>query len=465
MLNFKKTKLICTYGPALEKFLMLDLSDKEINLSSQTKANFSTLCNSGCNVIRFNMSHDEMKNHELRFNYFRQLSNETNSNLGLLIDTKGPEIRLGKIDLKNNLVKKDDVLLLNTLDYDILGNNKQIAVTDITHTYNLANDLIVGDKILIDDGKLILKVLTIDTKAGIIKTVSLTDQYCLLPNKRINLFNKRYSLPFLSDYDVSTIKNAVLWKADFLALSFISNLKQLTEVKKIINQTDPNSKIKIICKIETPEALDNIHELINNSDGIMVARGDLSLEIGYEHVPLAQDKILELCQQQNKISIIATQMLDSLQNAILPTRAEVTDCYYAVKSGVDSTMLSGESASSLDPINAIQVMNKIVTNTEKNLLEQNCFSNNYYFLDKNLKKVIKKIFYNSSGFKNVLLKKFSEQELRVISNSILEKNFFIIGSDYDQSTTFTLYKNLFIIKDVEELKEITNNNFSIAEKK
>ena len=210
MFNFTKTKLICTYGPSLEKFLRCNISEQEINFTNEIKEKFLTICKNGCNVIRFNMSHDEMKNHELRFNYFRQLSNETNSNLGLLIDTKGPEIRLGKIDLKNNLVKKDDVLLLNTLDYDILGNNKQIAVTDITHTYNLANDLIVGDKILIDDGKLILKVLTIDTKARIIKTVSLTDHYCLLPNKRINLFNKRYSLPFLSDYDVLTIKNAVL---------------------------------------------------------------------------------------------------------------------------------------------------------------------------------------------------------------------------------------------------------------
>ena len=465
MFNFTKTKLICTYGPSLEKFLGCNISEQEINFTNETKEKFLTICKNGCNVIRFNISHDEMKNHELRFNYFRQLSNETNCNLGLLIDTKGPEIRLGKIETKNNSLIKDDILMINTLNHNIIGNNKEIAVTDITKTYNLANDLIVGDKILIDDGKLILKVLEVNKDLGQIKTISLTEQYNLLSNKRVNLFNKRYSLPFLSEYDILTIQNAVLWKADFLALSFISNLKQLKEVKKIIHQTDPNSKMKIICKIETPEALENIYELINNSDGIMVARGDLSLEIGYEHVPLVQDKILELCQQQNKISIIATQMLDSLQNAILPTRAEVTDCYYAVKSGVDSTMLSGESASSIDPINAIQVMNKIVTNTEKNLLEKNCFSNNYYFLDKNLKKVIKKIFYNSSGFKNVLLKKFDEHEIRVITNSILEKNFFIISSEYQQSTTFTLYKNLFIIKDIEELKEITNNNFSIAEKK
>lgn len=454
---FSKTKLIVTNGPSLDDYLQISIKNNEIQIDENSINKFLELQKSGVNVIRFNMSHETMQNHKMRYDVYRKFSSETKIPMGILIDTKGPEIRVGSIQNENpdlNIINKDDNVKLITNQFDFIGNGSTFSVSDITKKYNLALDVQQGDEIFIDDGKLILKVINSDHNIGIIETQSKSDEYIIKKNKRINLLNKKYSLPFLSDYDIETIKNAVQWDADFLALSFISNLKELNEVKKIIKEINPNSKIKIICKIESYEAIENLEELVINSDGIMVARGDLALEIGYELVPNIQDKILYLCNAYNKISIVATQMLDSLETKIFPTRAEVTDCYYAVKSLADSTMLSSESAAGINPLNAINVMKKITNYTENNLpIFESYNFDRRYFETKLEKKIISRVQKLSIGEKNILLENFSEEELRIISITLLDKSFFINPINYPNATKFTLYKNLNFLNE-EQIENI-----------
>lgn len=355
-----RTKKIITFGPSMdeyfgwkEKFLVnQDVLDK-----------YSKFINSGVDCIRFNMSHDSMDNHEKRFNSLRKLNDLTSKKVSILIDTKGPEIRVGKIQESNkesNLIFMNQEVIIKTNDPNFIGNGRQFSVMDSTKTYDLSIDLNVGDLIYVADGKLVLEVTKIESKNNLIYSISKTEKFEISSCKRINLVNKKYHLPFISEYDILTIQKAVIWKADFLALSFLSNIDQLNDVKRIILETDKNSNIKIIAKIENFEALENIDLLINECDGIMVARGDLALEIGFEKVPYYEDIIVKKCIEKSKISIVATQVLDSLEKLSIPTRAETYDCYNVVKLSANAVMLSGETASSNDPLNSVIQMNKII---------------------------------------------------------------------------------------------------------
>ncbi len=352
-----RTKKIITFGPSLDKFLDWG---KNFEINQNVIEKYNLLIESGVDCIRFNMSHDCIENHEKRFFSLRKLNSISNKKISIMIDTKGPEIRVSRIDENNNLISKNDKVQIVTNNPNFIGNNKKFAISDATGKYNLADDVVKNDIIYIADGKLILKVDDVDRENCIINTISLSDEYLLVSNKRVNLLNKTYHLPFISEYDNLVIQKAVSWNADFIALSFLSNLNQLKLVKNIINKNDSNSKIKIIAKIENLEAINNIDSLVNECDGIMVARGDLALEIGYELVPYYQDLIVQKCISKNKISIIATQILDSLENSVIPTRAETYDCYNIVKINANAAMLSGETASGIDPLNAVIQMNRII---------------------------------------------------------------------------------------------------------
>lgn len=438
-----KTKLIATFGPSLDKLMGIDINNIDSINKTKLFKEYENLVNAGLDVFRFNMSHDKIINHETRFNLLRECNNQFNKKVGILIDTKGPEIRVQQIqndDLdKNNIFENDEVTILCN-EANFCGDGKVFAVSDSTHTYHLSDDVQIDDEIMIDDGKLILKVTNVDKNKKTITTTSLSNAYQIKTYKRINLFNKKYSLPFLSEYDIETITKVVKWDADFLALSFVSNLKQIDDVKKIINSINPNSKIKIIAKIETYEALQNLEEIIINTNGAMVARGDLALEIGWYKTTYYQDKIVELCNKYNKISIVATQMLDSLEKQIIPTRAEVTDCYYATKSLVDSTMLSGESASGIDPINAIKAMKKIC----EFCFEKNTMKIKLNFIDSIYLKIISYKIYNH---KNIVLRNFDENEIRIITKKLVNNNFFIETKNND-FTKLVLYGNLTIVNNM-----------------
>lgn len=372
-----RTKKIITFGPSMDLYLGWK---ENFSVNNDVLEKYSKFINNGVDCIRFNMSHDLIDNHEKRFNSLRKLNDLNSKKVSILIDTKGPEIRVGKIQESNkesNLIFKNQEVIIKTNDPNFIGNGKQFSVTDSTKTYDLSIDLNLGDLIYVADGKLVLQVTKIDKDNNLIYTISKTDKFEISSSKRINLVNKKYHLPFISEYDVLTIQKAVIWKADFLALSFLSNIDQLNEVKKIILETDKNSNIKIIAKIENFEALENIDLLINECDGIMVARGDLALEIGFEKVPYYEDIIVKKCLQKSKISIIATQVLDSLEKSLIPTRAESYDCYNVVKLSANAVMLSGETASGNNPLNSVIQMNKIIEFAEtinfQNLTQDTAF--------------------------------------------------------------------------------------------
>lgn len=450
---YPKTKLVATVGPSIDKFFGFDFTSDPTKPSPEIIEKFKEFVSSGVTVVRFNMSHGSFESHLFRFKQFRTLNALTNNYIGIMIDTKGPEIRVGNIqedNVKENIINLNDTVVIKTKEPSLVGNGKSFFVSDVEKKYNLANDLSVGDRILIEDGKLILVVKENNPDKGEIITTSLTDKYTIKTNKRLNLFNKKYSLPFLSEYDEETIKFAVENDADFIALSFISNLEQVNDVKQIIKKTNPNSKLKLICKIENPEGIEKIKELVQNTDGIMVARGDLALEIGYEKVPHNQDLILKLCNKYNKISIVATQMLDSLETKVLPTRAEVTDCYYAVKLNADSTMLSGESASGDDPINAIRVMKQITNEAEKTVYlsdDESCACSCGCGCGCNENEsLVQKIINATKANNNILLTSFSESEIVAISSEVTNKNFFVLADEHPFATKYSLYKNLTVVK-------------------
>ncbi|MCV3743720.1 pyruvate kinase [Ureaplasma sp. ES3154-GEN] len=368
---FTKTRIIATVGPAIigeitntERFH--DEKYREQRLAVEQK--FIDLILNGVNIFRMNLSHNKVEDHLFVADWIREIAKRIRISVQIIFDTKGPEIRVGQME-PNTVIETSSVVMIHTKK-EIIGNAKEFFVTDVTKTYSMADDVRVGSQILVDDGKLIFKVIDVNREDGIIYAEAY-NKHELKTNKRINLPQTKYSLPFLSEKDKKDIKLAIENNIDFLALSFVSNVSQLQQVYDYINSLNYPTGIKLIAKIENQEAIDNINDLITEFDAIMIARGDLGLEINYARIPFYQEKIIKLCRLQNKPVIVATQMLDSLEKNILPTRAEVNDVYQAVKARANAVMLSGETAAGIDPVNAVKVMNKIIFETEKIFFNHN----------------------------------------------------------------------------------------------
>ena len=347
-LNLKnnKTKIVCTIGPACDNLKTL-----------KAMAEF------GMNYARINMSHGDET-------YYNKIANNIRKLKGVKImtDTKGPEIRVGK--LSNPLtIKEGSTITIFTKSKKAQGYS--FFVYDSTGKYNMAKDLKKGNRILVDDGKLQLVASSVDATKGIVKAKAL-NTHTIVTNKRLNLPDSHYTMPFLSQQDKQSIINSIKLKADSIALSFVNTDKDILDVRKILKANKGN-KIKLIAKIETQQALDNIEKIIKAADGIMVARGDLGLETPYYLIPAQEIRIVSLCKKAKKPVIVATQMLDSLEKGLQPTRAEVTDVFFAVVLGADATMLSGETANGKYPINAVKTMATINAATE-NILA-NCIIN------------------------------------------------------------------------------------------
>lgn len=458
MNEVSKTKLVITLGPSTDKLLGIDLKERKVD-KEVLSVGFDALVDAGVDVFRFNMSHGTFDDHELRLNALQKCNEKSFRQTAILIDTKGPEIRVGQMQSEQpeaNIIQPNDVVIIECLDHSFLGSKNRFWVTDATGKYNMAQDLSLRQLIYLDDGKLVLKVMSLDPQKGIVKARCLSEARELKSNKRINLVNTKYSLPFLSKYDIETIKKAVEWNAEFLALSFVSSVKEINEVKKIISSVNPNSNLKLIAKIETPEALTNITEIINNTDGVMVARGDLALEIGFEKVPYWEEKIIRLCNLQRKVVIVATQMLDSLETNNIPTRAETMDCYYAAKLLTNSTMLSGESASGHDPLNAVNMMKKITNEAD----EVNCKEVNEVYQDYTLSEP-EQAFINEfkkalrANRKIVHLVGFSETELQLICQQNFDQHFILFDKKAKLDKSMVLYRNLSLY---------TQENYSLTNK-
>lgn len=276
-----------------------------------------------------------------------------------MLDTKGPEIRVGKMKDGVQLIKQGtmlDILTTEEAYKNLEGNSEQISVS-----YDMSLDLQVNDSVLLDDGKLSTKVVKVSK--GLVQ-VYVQNNHKLKTNKRINLPGVDFSLPFLSPKDVEDVKFGVQNGISYVAASFVNSAENVKQLRKVLVENG-GEHIEIISKIESTLGIKNIDQIIEASDGIMVARGDLGLEVPYYEVPYYQKMIIRKCREAGKPVIVATQMLDSMENSPHPTRAEVTDVYFAVELGADSTMLSGESANGGFPLEAVQTMTKISKRAER----------------------------------------------------------------------------------------------------
>lgn len=336
----KRTKIICTMGP--------NTNDREV---------LKQLAINGMDIARFNFSHGDHEEQRGRVKLVRSVREELNLPIAMLLDTKGPEIRTGNLvdDKKVTLVEGDTYVLTTR---DIVGDNK---IGHITYE-GLPADVHPGSTILIDDG---LIELTVESTTDTDITCRIINGGELGTKKGVNVPNVSIKLPGLTDKDKDDILFGIEEGYDFIAASFVRNAACIREIKEILKAH--NADIKVIAKIENAEGIDNIDEIIDAADGIMVARGDMGVEIPAEEVPHVQKMIIRKCNDKFKPVITATQMLDSMMRNPRPTRAEVTDVANAIYDGTDAVMLSGESAMGKYPIEAVKMMAHIAESTEIHL--------------------------------------------------------------------------------------------------
>ena len=336
----KKTKIVCTMGP-----------------NTDTREIMKELALNGMDVARFNFSHGDHAEHKHRLEILESVREELGIPIASLLDTKGPEIRTGKLkDGKKVTLKEGDLYTLTT--EEIVGDETRGYI----NYAGLAEDVKPGDRILIDDGLIELHV----------REVNGTDIVCRIENggelgekKGVNVPGVRVKLPALTDKDKEDIRFGVDAGFDFVAASFVRNADAIREIREILDEK--GSAMQIIAKIENEEGIENIDSIIEASDGIMVARGDMGVEIPAEKVPHIQKMIIRKCNLACKVVITATQMLDSMIRNPRPTRAEVSDVANAVYEGTDAVMLSGETAMGSYPIEAVRMMSQIAEESEKYL--------------------------------------------------------------------------------------------------
>lgn len=335
----RKTKIVCTIGPA-----------------SESKDVFRELVLNGLNVARLNFSHGDYEEHEQRVNTIKEVRWELNEPVAILLDTKGPEIRTGKF--KNSEVELEEGQTFTITTRDISGDN---TICNVSYD-GLPKDVNEGDTILIDDGLVGLRIK---------KIINDTDIECIVENggvisnnKGVNVPMAKLNLPAITEKDKSDVKFGIKKDVDFIAVSFIRKASDVLAIREILEDNDVYH-IQIISKIENREGLDNIDEIIRASDGIMIARGDLGVEISTEEIPLAQKEIIKKCNRAGKPVITATQMLDSMIRNPRPTRAEATDVANAIFDGTDAIMLSGETAIGKYAVDAVKTMDSIARRTEE----------------------------------------------------------------------------------------------------
>lgn len=337
----KKTKVVCTMGPRT--------SEPEI---------MRGLIREGMDVARFNFSHGSHEEHKARMDQLKQFCEEERKNVAILLDTKGPEIRTGLLKGgKKALLKTGDTFVLTT--EEIVGDETKVS---ITYT-GLADDVDTGKRILIDDGLVELEVVSKGSTEIVCKVLNGGE---LGERKGVNVPNVPVRLPAITEKDKEDIRFGVEQGIDFIAASFVRNAECVLEIKAYLKELNA-PYTPIIAKIENAEGIQNIDEIIRAADGIMVARGDLGVEIPAEEVPYLQKMLIQKCNANFKTVITATQMLDSMIRNPRPTRAEVTDVANAVYDGTDAVMLSGETAAGKYPVEAVQMMVHIIENTEQHL--------------------------------------------------------------------------------------------------
>ena len=338
--KFNKTKIVSTVGPA-----------------SSDAATLRELVLAGVDVFRLNFSHGSHEGHKQVIEHIRAINKELNTHVSILQDLQGPKIRVEEVE--NNNVELEVGEVLKITSERVLGTNKKVS----TSYKSLPQDVKIGDSILIDDGNLELKVVNKgngDVDAEVIHGGILRSR------KGINLPTTNVSAPSLTEKDLEDLQFGLQMDVDWIALSFVRSAKDILALKNIIAEN--KKEAKVIAKIEKPEAVTNIDEIIKETDGLMVARGDLGVEIPMEKVPIVQKDIVKKCNLMAKPVIVATQMLESMIQNPRPTRAESSDVANAIMDGADAVMLSGETAAGKYPVIAVKSMSRIIDSVEKNVL-------------------------------------------------------------------------------------------------
>ena len=338
--NAKKTKIVCTLGPA-----------------SQSEETLTKLIENGLNVCRFNFSHGSHEEHKERMDIVKKVRDELKKPIAILLDTKGPEIRTGNFADPEVFLEEGSKFIITMAD--VIGNKEMCTVS----YKGLAEDVVEGDTILIDDGLVGLKV----------ENVVGEEIHCVVENsgivknhKGVNVPGVKINLPALTPKDISDIEFGITQGIDFIAASFVRKASDVLAIREVLENNNATD-IQIISKIENQEGVDNLDEILQVSDGLMVARGDLGVEIPTEDIPIVQKQMIKKCNALGKPVITATQMLDSMIRNPRPTRAEVTDVANAIYDGTDAIMLSGETAAGKYPVEAVKVMAAIAKRIEETL--------------------------------------------------------------------------------------------------
>jgi pyruvate kinase len=336
----RRAKIVCTMGPAVESVEKV-----------------SELIRAGMNVARLNLSHGGYEEHQNRLDLVRAEAARVKQPVAIMVDLQGPKIRLGRFENGPHELMRGDIFTITT--DDIAGDKSRVSTT----YKGLPGDCKAGDLILIDDGKVTVQVIEVKGSDVITKVI---EPGFVSNNKGINLPGVAVSVPAMSEKDIEDLRWGLKAGADFIALSFVRSAKDIDDVYKVMDEV--GHRIPVIAKIEKPQAVDNLEEIVLAFDGIMVARGDLGVEMPIEDIPLVQKRCITLARENAKPVIVATQMLDSMINNSRPTRAEATDCANAVLDGADALMLSGETSVGAFAIEAVSTMARIIEKTEKEAL-------------------------------------------------------------------------------------------------
>lgn len=343
MKNLISTKIIATLGP-----------------TSNTKEKIKALAKAGVTMFRLNSSHENETVHLQRLTEIREVEAELGYPIPVLLDLQGPKIRVGLLDEPIELIKDSVVKFKNQEKYE-----NEIIPVDYA---GIAKDVTIGEKIMLDDGKLVLEVVKVE---GEVISAKVLCGGTLKQRKGINIPGSQGSLNVLSPRDIQFVEFAIKNEIDYLGLSFVRDGKDVMELRELIKKF--NGKTKVISKIEKPQALKNIDDIITKSSGIMVARGDLGIEISPQKVPIVQKEIIKKANAQRKVVIVATQMLESMIDNPIPTRAEASDVANAIIDGTDAIMLSGETAAGKYPVEAVKMMKSIAQNVESSNIMQHNF--------------------------------------------------------------------------------------------
>lgn len=334
----KKTKIVATIGPA-----------------SASKEVLKAMILEGLNVVRLNFSHGSHEDHIAVVKAVREIDAELGLNTSLLADLQGPKLRVGEMQDNGVMLENGSIVTITT--------EKQIGTAEYIYTNykEFPSDVKAGERVLLDDGKLVIRILETDGKKNV--KCEVIQGGILSSKKGLNLPETKVSLPSLSEKDLADLDFALAANIDWIGLSFVRNAQDVVMLKNIIEKSGKHAKV--VAKIEKPEAIDDIDNIVRETDAVMVARGDLGVEIPIEQVPLAQKMIVKKCVEAAKPVIVATQMMESMITNLSPTRAEVTDVANAVLDGADAVMLSGETSVGNHPVAAIRMMTNIIGEVEK----------------------------------------------------------------------------------------------------